>query len=200
MAETSDKAERKKRKKTEKAARKAKKKEAKREAKKIKKEKRHQGSDEPQGSIGAYLAKLSQSDGLDRSVFQRRKMEILVSVLPAALSDITQSLEDSVRQMLMKYRSNTGVLLEFENLKRIGNNGHGKILGELPHLHYKVGFDALVFSPKNGSKVRTFAVVIVLYSILLFPQTDISHRFIASTFYRCNISFKAKSQNHFPPT
>ena len=165
-------------KKSEKKAKKRAKKEAKKklkeakraakEAKKLKKEKKHKEKSKEKKpkreenignrasaevGISAYLARLPQSEHLDKKVFQRKKMELTVSVLPAALANITESLEESVRQMIMKYQKNVGVLLEFENLRRKGNNGHGKILGELPYLHYEVSFDGLVFSPEIGSKV-----------------------------------------------
>jgi hypothetical protein len=147
--------EKKRLKEAKRAAKEAKKlkKEKKRKEKKPKREENIGNGTSAEVGISAYLARLPQSEHLDKKVFQRKKMELTVSVLPAALANITESLEDSVRQMLMKYQKNVGVLLEFENLRRKGNSGHGKILGELPYLHYEVSFDGLVFSPEIGSKV-----------------------------------------------
>lgn len=177
MSKAESKDESKARKRAKKEAKKAKK-EAKRhkKEKKLKKEKKqnekkskHDKNEEngshsddnneqrvsPHG-IKATLEKLPQDHNLDKDVFRKQKMEISVSVLPVALGNIMHSLEESVRQMILKYKTNVGMLLAFENLRRLENDGHGRILGELPHLHYQVGFDALVFIPRVGCKVRKF--------------------------------------------
>lgn len=87
------------------------------------------------------------------SVYHKKRIEVAVSVLPAAMGNIRAALEDAVRLMLLKYTDQVGILLTFENIQVIGNGGHGMVLDEIPYLHYKIAFDGLVFAPKVGSQV-----------------------------------------------
>jgi hypothetical protein len=102
--------------------------------------------------VGSSFLKDSAED-LKNAVFFKKQMEVSLSLLPATMGNIQAALEDSIRSMLLKYIKGVGMLLTFQNLKVISNNGHGMILDELPYLNYKVGFEGLVFCPKIGSKV-----------------------------------------------
>jgi len=94
-------------------------------------------------------------DALQNSVFFKKRIEVSLSLLPAAMKNIMMALQDSIRSMILKYTAKVGgVLLTFENIKIISNNGHGRILNELPYLHYQVAFDALVFCPEVGCKLQ----------------------------------------------
>ena len=71
-----------------------------------------------------------------------------MSLLPNSLGDVVKRIEDSLRDFLLKYSDGfEGVLLSFENVKTLGQ---GSILNELPHIHYDVEMDALVFRPTIG--------------------------------------------------
>jgi FMN phosphatase YigB (HAD superfamily) len=87
------------------------------------------------------------------SIFFLKRIEVSLSLLPAAMRNIPAALEDSIRAMILKYTEKVGVLMTFKNIKVISNNGHGIILNELPFLHYRVAFDGLVFSPSVGCTV-----------------------------------------------
>jgi len=91
----------------------------------------------------------------DKAVLYRKRVEYTVSLLPAALKNVQMSVEDSLRSILLKHSDGIGgVLLAFENVQIISDNPTstvGVILNELPHIHYKVAADALVFVPKPGS-------------------------------------------------
>lgn len=77
--------------------------------------------------------------------FTRKHVELSISLLPSALSDVQAHLEDSVRSMLLKYSDTfEGILLSFDSLKVLQK---GRILNELPNLHYRVALDGLVFTP-----------------------------------------------------
>lgn len=104
--------------------------------------------------LSAAASSKKQKEDLKNSVYYKKRIQVAVSVLPAAMGNIHAALEDAVRLMLLKYTDNVGILLTFENLKAIGNNGgYGMILDEIPNIHFQVGFDGLVFCPKVGSKL-----------------------------------------------
>ena len=139
-------------------------KEAKKEAKRLKKEQKRRDREAqiqpaesesvtPSPKAAASHAKSDQL--LEDAVFCTKRIEVSISLLPVAMGNIKAALEDSIRAMILKYTDKVGVLLTFHNVKIISNSGHGIILNELPHLHYKVGFDGLVFTPRVGCKVRS---------------------------------------------
>ena len=100
------------------------------------------------------LSKKNEEEDVKNSVYFRKRIQVAVSVLPAAMGNIAVALEDAVRLMLLKYTDQVGILLTFENIQVIGNGGHGMVLDEIPYLHYKIAFDGLVFCPRVGSQVR----------------------------------------------
>ena len=89
---------------------------------------------------------------VDPSVFVRKRMELAVSLLPISLGDTLKSIEDSLRELLLKYSDGiSGILLAFDNVKILGD---GMILNEFAHIHYKVAVDTLVFAPRAGCRLR----------------------------------------------
>ncbi|CAB9510102.1 Pfam:RNA_pol_Rpb7_N [Seminavis robusta] len=86
--------------------------------------------------------------------FYKKWIEVSASVMPADMGDIKTALEDNVRNMILQYIPNLGIMLTFHNLKVIANDGAGMILDELPFITYKVGFDSCVFDPKIGNKLQ----------------------------------------------
>jgi hypothetical protein len=88
------------------------------------------------------------------AVLYRKKVTFIVSLLPAALTSVQMSVEDSLRSMLLKHSDGIGgILLAFENVQ-ILSDSHigvaGTIINEFPYIHYNVAVDALVFVPKPG--------------------------------------------------
>jgi ATPase subunit of ABC transporter with duplicated ATPase domains len=144
-------------KKAKKADKKAKK-EAKKEAKRIRKEKkrreeearRESKQEQPESTLSLHDA---SAESLRSSVFYSKRIEVSLSLLPVSMGNIMAALENSIRSMILKYTDKVGILLTFQNIKIISNNGHGRILNDLPHIHYRVSFDGLVFSPTVNSKV-----------------------------------------------
>ena len=127
----------------------------KREQKKIKKEEKEH---EQQTTVVESIAsKRSEPSHEKIDGFFRKKLELTISLLPAALENVLAHAEDALRIFLLKYSDGIGgILLAFENLKIISENKNsvsGIILDELPHIHYRVSMDALVFSPTAGSKM-----------------------------------------------
>lgn len=99
-------------------------------------------------------------DAIAANVFFRKKLELTVSLLPGALGRVQKSIEDALRLLLLKYSDGLkGILLAFENAQIVSNNNNndnmssGQILNDLPHIHYHVTTDALVFCPFIGCEL-----------------------------------------------
>jgi DNA-directed RNA polymerase subunit E'/Rpb7 len=119
-------------------------KEEKRERKRQKKEAKRRSSEAP------IQADESQEDSIP--VFFRKSIELNVSLLPSALSDVKKNIEDSLRAFLLKYSEGVkGILLAFDNVELLGK---GAIFNELPHIHYTVAVDAVVFAPSSGCSLE----------------------------------------------
>lgn len=107
--------------------------------------------------LSKVKAKISETT---QPIFWDKRIELAVSLLPGSLRNCEESVEDSIRQLLMKYSEGlNGILMAFDNvqLKRNGNGiGRGWVLNELPLIHYNATCDALVFSPTVGSEVKFF--------------------------------------------
>lgn len=99
----------------------------------------------------------SKTRTIGRTIFLRKRIELLISLLPGSLRNSEKSVEDAIRAMLMKYSEGLGgILMGFENVKLIGDRNKeakGWILNELPHIHYNASCDALVFCPTIGCEV-----------------------------------------------
>ena len=115
--------------------------------------------------------KLKSTNG--KGVFTKKKIGFVVSLLPATLKNTEKSVEDSIRQLLLKYSDGIGgILLAFDKVKinvEKNSQGRGFILNELPYIHYSVSCDALVFCPTVGCKVSlagSAAMIIVLRGCL----------------------------------
>lgn len=96
--------------------------------------------------------------GTKDSSFERKRLKMVVSLYPVALGDVLSNVRDALNSLLLKYSDGIGgVLLAFDNVKLVADkgagSGHGVILNELPHIHYLVELDALVFCPVVGKKL-----------------------------------------------
>ncbi|KAL7569226.1 hypothetical protein ACA910_016781 [Epithemia clementina (nom. ined.)] len=84
-------------------------------------------------------------------LLHKEKLSMTVSLLPGNLGFVEANVEDAMRGFLLKYSAGfKGILLAFEDLE-IRNIGKGRILGELPHIHYDIECSALVFKPSVGA-------------------------------------------------
>ena len=94
-------------------------------------------------------------------VFFRKRAKLSISLLPWSLRDCKQSVENSIRKMMLKYSSGLGgILMAYDDVQlqdHESNNaseGKGWVLNELPHIHYDVSCNVLVFFPSIGCEVR----------------------------------------------
>ena len=144
---------------------------AKKEAKKKKKKKKKKQKEHKTIESLSFLKEASNSDHhpppspvtsltpseamTQCTAFQQKRLKMVVSLFPVALSDIRSHVRESLRSLLLKYSDGIGgVLLGFDKIKFSNDDPCGVILNELPHIHYNVELDALVFCPEVGSKVR----------------------------------------------
>jgi hypothetical protein len=130
----------------------------KKEQKKNKRVKNELEQSEQQQSLPEPVLSISTEQSSEKSdVFVRKKLEMTISLLPYSLSNVLMHAEDALRLYLLKYSDGIGgILLAFENLQILSDTKgsmSGIILDELPHIHYKISTDALVFSPSPGGKM-----------------------------------------------
>lgn len=92
------------------------------------------------------------------SVFQKKKISLMLSLLPSSMANMTKAYQASLQSMLLKYSDALeGVLLSYTNIKvdNVPNKGpYGRIMDELPHIHCYVTCDVLVFSPQVGHRLQ----------------------------------------------
>ena len=89
-----------------------------------------------------------------KAFFLKKKIDINASLLPASLHNCEEAVEDSIRELLMKYSDGLGgILMGYENVRLKQGGGRGWVLNELPHIHYSASCDALVFCPAIGCEV-----------------------------------------------
>mmetsp|Transcript_7105 Transcript_7105/g.17335 ORF Transcript_7105/g.17335 Transcript_7105/m.17335 type:complete len:184 (+) Transcript_7105:1231-1782(+) len=97
----------------------------------------------------------------EKPVFFRKRVKLSISLLPWSLKDCKQSVENSIRKMMLKYSHGLGgILMSYDDVKledresKNGSQGKGWVLNELPHVHYDVSCNVLVFFPSIGCEVR----------------------------------------------
>ena len=92
------------------------------------------------------------------SPFEREKAIIMLSLTSSAMSNTPKAMHTSLQSMLLKYSDGLGgVLLSFDNIQvdTTKNGGrYGTILNEMPHIHYYVTCDVLVFNPREGKSLK----------------------------------------------
>ena len=85
------------------------------------------------------------------AMFWSKTIELSTAVLPSGLKNLTREIEDGLASLLLKYSSILkGVLISYDNVQ-ILDDRKGMIINELPHIHYRVLADAVVFAPEPGA-------------------------------------------------
>lgn len=97
----------------------------------------------------------------EKPVFFRKRVKLSISLLPWSLKDCKQSVENSIRKMMLKYSSGLGgILMAYDDVQlqdhesSNGSKGKGWVLNELPHVHYDVSCNVLVFFPSIGCELK----------------------------------------------
>jgi RPA43 OB domain in RNA Pol I len=143
--------------------------EERKERKRLKKSKKHDTTaatttvTSSSASVGQGLQQQQKSNAATTtaaaspSLYYHKKLQLSVSMLPCGLRNVVESAKESIRPLLLKYCNPMGgILLAFDNVQ-VNNNsnggGGGRILEELPHIHYDVTCNALVFCPTVGLRL-----------------------------------------------
>jgi len=94
-------------------------------------------------------------------VFFRKRAKLSISLLPWSMRDRKQSVENSIRKMMLRHSNGLGgILMAYENVQiqdheaSDGREGNGWVFNELPHIHYDVSCDVLVFFPSIGCELK----------------------------------------------
>lgn len=110
------------------------------------------------------------------SPFQEMEAKFLVSLPPAAMANIPNALNSSMQNLLLKYSDSLrGVIISFRDIEKDDNTGggtgasaasistsiatststsYGKIINEMPHIHYHIKCTVLVFNPCVGKVLK----------------------------------------------
>ncbi|CAM9171660.1 unnamed protein product [Pylaiella littoralis] len=88
------------------------------------------------------------------SPFEEVDLKICVSLLPSDIGDIYAGIRRNIYQFLMRYNESLGgVLLAVSELSFDDGDGaarEGRIVDEMPHIHFDVKAKAQVFRPQPG--------------------------------------------------
>lgn len=119
---------------------------------------------QPSGKLLSILA--TQSNESNNTPYQIKTIVGSVALLPTSLSSVSDKVRSLLHTLLLRYDSNLGgVLLSLENDVKIlpletGTRGTttkglvgGRIIDDLPYVHYRFQVHGLVFCPKVGMKV-----------------------------------------------
>lgn len=120
----------------------------KRQKKEAKKSKR-ESSEKPREQVSSKndSTRIVEQEHHENGLLTHRRMHLNASILPSGLGDVNASVDRCIREFLLKYsESLEGILLAYKNVK-VSKDGRGRILEELPHIHYDVTCDAIVFAP-----------------------------------------------------
>lgn len=120
---------------------------------------------------GAASANRSSADGsskqLTNSPYQTKTIQGTVALLPSSLPDVPKCIQSLLNSLLLMYDANMGgVLLSLQDdkpkllpidHKPSGKNSGlvgGRIVDDLPYIHYKFQFRGVLFCPSVGMKLK----------------------------------------------
>uniref|UniRef100_A0A7S3L6X0 RPA43 OB domain-containing protein n=1 Tax=Amphora coffeiformis TaxID=265554 RepID=A0A7S3L6X0_9STRA len=97
---------------------------------------------------------LNESTETRSNLLSVKKLRLSASILPSGLSDVKTSIDRCIRDFLLKYSDAVdGTIMGYKNVEILAD-GRGRIVEELPHIHYDIRCDALVFSPVPNARLR----------------------------------------------
>lgn len=97
-------------------------------------------------------------EGDNYQPFQERNVRVFISLPPSALSNIANAMNASMQKLLLKYSNGMGgVLISYRDVEiddSTPGEAPGRIMDEMPHLHYYMKCTVLIFNPSVGTVVR----------------------------------------------
>ena len=102
--------------------------------------------------ISTPHSKLSTDEASStRTCFYKKRLLFTVSIPPSGLRDTNKSIEKSLSRMLLRYSHGLGgTMIAFDKIQILDD---GLIINDLPHIHYSVACDVLVFTPSIGQRL-----------------------------------------------
>ena len=114
----------------------------------------------PQAGSSSMFSIISSTstNATKNSPYQIKSLEGTVALLPTSLSDVPKRIRTLLHSLLLMYDTTMGgVLLSLDdNLKMLPLKGGligGRIMDDLPYVHYRFQVNGMVFCPKVGMKV-----------------------------------------------
>jgi len=100
------------------------------------------------------LAEKNGGSSSSSSPFRIQTLAGSVSVLPASLADVRAAAIRGLNSKLLTYNANMeGMLLAFDR-NAVELTSSGRIMDDLPHVHYEFKVRCLAFSPKVGMRLQ----------------------------------------------
>ena len=121
-------------------------------------------------------APISQGEQEDASPFEEVLLSLGVALLPAQISDVYEGLSSNINGLLMRYNPEIeGVVLTLGDIHFKDGQNYGRILNEMPHLHFAIEVKALVFRPQVGMKLTARITQVWAYTgtSLVYRQLDL---------------------------
>jgi hypothetical protein len=92
------------------------------------------------------------SGSTQTSPFEEVTLALCVTLLPSRMADIYEGIRANAYELLMRYHEEAGgVILALSDIRFPDGQHHGRILNEMPHLHFNIEAKAQVFRPQPGS-------------------------------------------------
>ena len=108
--------------------------------------------------IGARQEPDSNDEDDTYHPFQEKRVRVLISLPPSALNNIPNAMNASMQKLLLKYSNGMeGVLISYRDIEidnSVPEEAPGRIMDEMPHLHYYMKCTVLVFNPTVGIMLR----------------------------------------------
>mgnify|MGYP005857219815 CR=1 FL=1 len=129
-------------------------KEEKRAHKRQKKESKHRKRRKDSSASSTENVNQNESTETGSALLSIKKLRLSASILPSGLSDVKTSIDRCIRDFMLKYSDTVdGTIMGYKNLEVLAN-GRGRIVEELPHIHYDIRCDALVFTPVPNARLK----------------------------------------------
>mmetsp|Transcript_5614 Transcript_5614/g.16249 ORF Transcript_5614/g.16249 Transcript_5614/m.16249 type:complete len:323 (-) Transcript_5614:237-1205(-) len=105
-------------------------------------------------AVAASAAAAGRSDDSGPSPFRRVKVRAVVSLSPSSLLDVQGNVRRLSCEDVTRYAGGLGgVLLAVEDVRLLRDGGKGRVVNELPYVHFDVEVSAVIFNPSIGTRL-----------------------------------------------
>ena len=122
------------------------------------------------------FANHGEDDLVEGCPYQVKKIRTLVSLAPSSLKDVQGNIRRLSCEDITRYVGGLGgILMAVRKVKfdRTASGAAGRVLNELPHVHFNVEAEVVVFCPEVGSRVSILFLAILLeFDSFLEPRLN----------------------------